>query len=272
MRRKVFLLLCLCFISSSAHAGTFNLIATDIGNGQVAIGYEGADAQNLPAGFGLNATLTNGATFSNVVSSSSYFPIYPSTIIIEEYGAVTDWGTPVSPSSMPGSLGGIGTNGITLEMAAQLSPLEVGIDPQDARDLNWDGWIDLFDMGIFVQEWLMTSDPMNPESTPGDLVADINWDFYVNMLDLSILVGGTSDPNVPVPPLNLSQLMVLEIDLNGAANTTLTILDEAMYRGGIVLSDGTAAYVVPVIIEIPEPTTLLLLGIGGLVLRKKHGL
>ena len=78
-RKKVFWLLILCFIPSLAHAGTINLIATDIGNGQVAIGYEVTSGSEAPVGIGLYATLTNGAIFSNVVSASSYFPIYPST-------------------------------------------------------------------------------------------------------------------------------------------------------------------------------------------------
>ena len=154
----------------------------------------------------------------------------------------------------PGSLGGIGTSGVTLEAAAPLLVQQAGY--RDARDINRDGFIDTKDLAIFVQEWL---------AFDFGLEGDINGDNIVNMFDLANFVSSQSIP------LNLSQLFVLQIDLNGAATSTLSIVPESTYRGGVVQNDGTAFSAIPVSLIIPEPMTILLLSLGAMVLRKKIG-
>ncbi|MCE5340799.1 MAG: PEP-CTERM sorting domain-containing protein [Planctomycetaceae bacterium] len=250
-------LVCCCIITLSsslfATAG-FQLTAINLGDGKVAIGYSGADSLNVPVGIALNATLTNGATFTSLVSASSYFPIYPSTIMMDMSGVVTSWGTPVSPVGYPGVYGSLGTNAITLEMAADILCSEAGYDDYlPELDLNYDGFVDLLDLRVVVENWLIN----------GDFSAgDINLDWIVNLLDLGMYANSNSIP------LDLSDLVVLQIDLNGATETTLNISTETTYRGGIVFADGVVG-AASVSLVIPEPTTVLLLTLGGLLLRKK---
>ena len=122
MKKIVFVLVLLLF-AAPAWATTVTIDACDIGGGQVEISYV-TDA-NLPRAFGLDITVTNGnitACEPNMTGECTVsvrgFGIFPGTIVIEADGTVSDYNTPVAPSDDPGALGGLDTNGITIEMGS----------------------------------------------------------------------------------------------------------------------------------------------------------
>ncbi|HSV27308.1 MAG TPA: dockerin type I domain-containing protein [Sedimentisphaerales bacterium] len=91
------------------------------------ISYADDGVGSFPRAFALNVTTSagtiSGVTATRVGQSTSATPgfgIFPGTIAIDTAGNVTSHGTPVAPQSdLPGgTLGGIGTNGVTLEMGS----------------------------------------------------------------------------------------------------------------------------------------------------------
>ncbi|MEN6386522.1 MAG: hypothetical protein ABFD79_15195 [Phycisphaerales bacterium] len=248
--KKILLSVVVIVCFNTSVFSNIQLTAANLGNNQIAIGYNVTSGSNVPVGFGLNLSLTGGATFESVVSTSPLFPLFPSTIAIDSTGCITNWGTPVSPMFNPGSMGTLGSSGITIEMSSDMAYLE-GSGP---LDLNHDGLIDLFDYFVFVNNWLIDG---------FEVEGDFNQDGLVNMLDMALLADSQSIGQ------NLSQLLVLEIDLNGATNPMLCIAPESTYRGGVVADDGTIFTVDPFLIIVPEPCTLILISIGGMILRKR---
>lgn len=235
--KKVFVLSLCIIVSSVALAGSITVTAEDAGNGRLRIGYQLTEGSALPVGFGLDIMLSNGAVFETVVSASPYFPVYPGSIVIEN-GEVVDYGTPVAEPIYPDTLGGLGTSGATIEMG---------------------GGLGAEGMAEFVEGWLSAEG--GPFGVPGDLDMDGDVDFQ----DYSIMVEGSFTAPVEAP------LILLQLDGMGADVTTVTIT-ENMVRGGIVGENAMPLQLLPsdpVTVVVPEPATALLLGLGGLVLRKK---
>ena len=228
-------------LAGGANAGTFRIIAEDAGGARLRIGYEGGSA----LGFGLDITLTNGATFHTVVSSNLSFTIHPSTINIDISGNIIDYGTPIAPPSEPNTLGGLGTSGATIEM---------GYPPwfdlcSDRRDYNQDYVRNMKDLVLFLASWLEQS-----------TFIDLSGDGFVNFADYGIFAEGHNEPNAP--PVNLDELILLQLSGNSAATTTVTIsLNQT--RGGVADSQGSIPDVVlpePFVVAIPESPKVLLLG------------
>jgi hypothetical protein len=245
MRQAISLIL-MFILTRAVSADTIRITLEDAGNQRLRVGYEVTSGSTLPVEFGLDITLSNQATFQNVASASSYFPIYPGTVVINPSGEIADYGTPVVP-------GCLGTSDVTIEMGIQGNPLQA---PFDQRDFNGDTMIDNLDLGEFVVDWLCE----------GALSADLNEDDLVDFRDYGLFVDGRYD----APPTEMGELLLLELEGNGAVTTTVSI-SENLIRGGIVNSKDAKLDVIlpdPITVVVPEPTTVLLFGLGGLALRK----
>lgn len=249
MRQAIFLIL-IFILTGAVTAGTIRITIEDAGNQRLRVGYEVTSGSTLPVGFGLDITLSNQATFQNVVSASSYFPIYPGTVVINPgTGEIADYGTPVVP-------GGFGTSDVTIEMGVQGNPLHA---PFDQRDFNADTMIDNLDLNIFVADWLMCDGP---------IFVDLNADDLVDFRDYGLFVDGRYD----APPTVMGELLLLELEDNGAITTTVSI-SENLIRGGIVNSKDAEFDVIlpgPITVVVPEPAAFLLFGLGGLALKRKR--
>jgi hypothetical protein len=236
--------------------GDVTITATDAGGGKLRIGYQTTGAL-APVAFALNIQLSNGATFSNVTPLTQRFHYYPGNFRDYINPQNPNWENPyylpVTPKYDPAALGGLDTSGMTIEMAAMLNPY---LATNSDADFDQDGIIDLMDLTLFSQDWLTGGGPF------GDLYPDGS----VNFRDYAVFLDGHFDP---IPASG----DILLLQLNGAGiETTTANISLNLIRGGIVLEDaslGTAILPTQVTVIIPEPATLFLLTLGGLVLRKR---
>jgi len=127
--RKMFFALAVAMLATPVWA-TVTITANDLGEGVVAIDYSSDDAELVRA-FALDITVDVGTIEAvgdfNVGDNNNGYGIFPGNfsryITVDPVtGEVTDWGvdgyTPVADGSDPGALGGLGTNGITIEMGS----------------------------------------------------------------------------------------------------------------------------------------------------------
>lgn len=100
------------------------ITATQVGeSNEVVIDYNSNG--NLPRAFGVDITVTDGniiacipAMIGECTVSVRGFGIFPGTIDIAGDGTVNNYGSPAAPPGATGALGGIDTNGITIEMGS----------------------------------------------------------------------------------------------------------------------------------------------------------
>jgi hypothetical protein len=98
-----------------------NISCTADGN-QVTVNYAVSGEPNKVSGFGLDITVDSGAKITSISDLNSKYWVYPGSIVILN-GEVNDVGTPIGdPVRFPGTLGGLGTNGISIEMGALYYP------------------------------------------------------------------------------------------------------------------------------------------------------
>ena len=126
--KKMILVLAVLLMTAPAMAGIV-VSAADVGGGEVTISYDANGAGNIRA-FALNIEVDSGATIEAIGGLNTQYNIYPGSIIIVD-GEVNDVGTPVADAAAypgTGTLGGLGTAGITIEMGS----LEVSGDATGA--------------------------------------------------------------------------------------------------------------------------------------------
>lgn len=196
--QSVFVLaMAVTLLVASRAPATVVLTCTDLGNAVVELSYDASQEASLVRAFGLDITVSHGIITSIGDLSFDYW-VYPSSTIIDpETGEVIDPGTPIAPPDAPGALGGLGTNGMTIEM------------------------------GTLYRE----DDPIHNTPPP---VTGVLFTFTVSA----------------------------ECDVTVAENSIL---------GGVVLEDITQPGIyAPSCHVVPEPATVLLLSMDGLVLLKKR--
>ncbi len=119
--RKLCFVLTTLLLTTPAFAGvTISCEQAGAYDANVVVSYEASDDANLPRGFGMNIMLNNDETITGITSASGDYWVYPGTINISG-GAIIDYGDPVAPQDpcFPGrELGGIDTNGMTIEMGS----------------------------------------------------------------------------------------------------------------------------------------------------------
>ena len=253
--RSISLLTLLVFTLIGTAYGDVTITATDAGGGKLRIGYQ-TTGTLAPVAFALDIQLSNGATFSNVTSLAQPFYYYPSRFRDFIVTTSPNWEDPhympITAWNEPAALGGLGTSGITIEMASMLDPY---IAAGSNADFDADGVINIFDLTMFSEYWLIDGG-----------MADLDGDGSVNFRDYAVLLDGHFDP-IPTS----GDLLLLQLNGTGIETTTANI-SLNLIRGGIVLKDaslGNAILPTQVTVIIPEPATLLILTLGGLLLRRK---
>jgi hypothetical protein len=255
--RSISLFTLIAFALTNSANGDVIITAEDVGGGKLRVGYQ-TTGEVLPAAFALDIRLSNGATFDNVTPLSECFTFYPGRFRDYINPANPNWEDPhylpVAPVGDPEAMGGLGTSGITIEMAAMLNPYLTG--DSDA-DFDGDGVIDLLDSSIFTEQWLMDGG-----------LADLNGDGFVDFSDYTFLLNGSFSP---IPPM-AGDILWLQLNGNGA-ETTIASISLNLVRGGIVLEDATAAATIlptQVTVIVPEPATVLFLVLAACFARKAH--
>jgi hypothetical protein len=104
----------------------------------VTVSYAVVGEPNKVSGFGLNITVDNGAKIKSISDINPKYWVYPGSIAIDTTvtpPVITDYGSPVRDSiKYPGgTLGGLDTNGVSIEMGALY-------DPPGDNSLNAPGW------------------------------------------------------------------------------------------------------------------------------------
>ncbi len=125
--KKIIFPLVVAVLAAPAWA-TVAITVTDLGDGKAAIDYSGTE---LARAFALDITVDAGTIEAvsdfKVGDDNNGYGIFPANfsryITVDPVsGNVTDWAiagySPVADPNDPGALGGLGTNGITLEMAS----------------------------------------------------------------------------------------------------------------------------------------------------------
>jgi hypothetical protein len=127
--RKLLFVLVMAVLTTPVWA-TVTITATDLGEGVVGIDYSSDDAELVRA-FALDVTVDSGTIDAvsdfKVGDDNNGYGIFPGNfsmfITVDPMtGEVSDWGvagySPVADGNAPGALGGLGTNGITIEMGS----------------------------------------------------------------------------------------------------------------------------------------------------------
>ncbi len=119
MKRRAICLLLMAavLIPTWSAMGAVYINCTDLGNGVIQLSYDFSEEEVRVRAFSLDVRVSDGIIVA-ATEFNPYYNIYPGSIIIDEYGEVTDYGSPICPPTHPGTLPGLGTYGVTIEMGS----------------------------------------------------------------------------------------------------------------------------------------------------------
>lgn len=109
------------------------LVTADVNNDDltVTLSYDVTSmSPNLPRAFALDIVVDSGAVITDVTEINPNFNIYPGSIVINPVtGIVENYGSAVcDPCEYDGTLGGLDTNGVTIEMGSlETTPGSTGV-------------------------------------------------------------------------------------------------------------------------------------------------
>lgn len=126
--KKIMFVLVALLMASPAMASVDITCAAGPGPNDVTVSFTSSEANNVRA-FALDISINDPCAWIAAVDCNHVgYGIYPGSIVIDDAGVVTDDGTCVgNPAQGPagGTLGGLGTDGVTIEMG---SLYEVGVE------------------------------------------------------------------------------------------------------------------------------------------------
>jgi hypothetical protein len=247
---------------SPLSADTITVTATHLGDGIVQVGYS-ADGGVVPMAVALKVSIIGGniSSPSDVMTGTSAFNVYP-----DYY-----FSNPGYLNSLPGdfALPGIGANPLadpsaagTLNLGTPKSVFSVCMgafadhdSSSYAEDLDLDGQVNLNDLSMLTASWLYKDARLYE--------GDINGDRTVNIVDLALLNGAAM-----MPPSSSANLFTICIGGYVEGQTTLTLQLDT-FRGGIAYSSENPVNIIlpETMVLVPEPTAVLLLGFGAVLLR-----
>jgi hypothetical protein len=184
-------------LSITAWAGVTIDCSID-GSNRVTISYDASAETELVRAFALDVTVDSGQTINSVVSTNPDYGIYPGSIMIDASGNVTDYGSPIAAQSdYPGdTLGGVGTSGVTIEMASLYA---AGETPPAAADdlitlqLSGPGVVTVNENvirgGVVMEDPQVPANPTLPTQCDAGAgcKGDVNGDQAVNTDDLNLM-------------------------------------------------------------------------------------
>ncbi len=243
--KKITFVLAVLLFAAPAWATKVTVTATQVSDtNEVDISY--VSDGKLPRAFGLDITVTDGniiactaAMKGECTATARGFGIFPGTIVIDENGIVTDDGTPVAPSDDLGALGGLGTNGITIELGSlyvapnrpPLSGVLCTITVTESCTVNIAGNAARCGEGSEPLGVVMENpdEVVTPTYIPGVVtielpvcVGDIDGNGFVNKFDIialvNLLVDNASPPIWTIPDTNPAYSAAADIDGNGFVN------------------------------------------------------
>jgi uncharacterized repeat protein (TIGR02543 family) len=182
-------------------AGAVTVTCVNEGGNVVRIDYNASDEQVLPVAFALDLTVDNGATITSVydykvgdsTAASRGFGIFPSSMIVDEKGLVSNWGKPdMNPAGAAGVQPGVGTSAVTIGMASRYSGREnapsvsgtlcrIRVDPRGAAVVNVKVAQNAFGGGVVLEN-----------ATPAQFTG------------VGCILGSASSPSLPQPPASIT--------------------------------------------------------------------
>ncbi len=162
----------------------------------------------------------------------------------------------VTGASLPGDFepdGDVDEDDLNMYVSRIDNPIASG---DEKLDLDNDGDIDTDDRKLHVTNLLEWSNTGNGQSGKGTLLADFNRDGAVSLVDLNALGASFG--------INDGSALFSQGDASGDGNTSLVDLN------AIGVGFGQNVFTAPSAPAVPEPASLVLLGLGGVALIRRR--